>query len=973
MVGRGEELRALQAAVGLARGRVPTAVLVEGEAGIGKSRLLGAAIAAATSSEDLVITGHGVAMSGGELPFGVAADALRDLIRKVGLDGLREVAPSAVETLALLVPEASTRRQTALQRHSLFDAFAQLVDALTRDRLVWLVLEDLHWSDTSTRDLLAFLLRVSGPVRLLVTATLRDRERKADRDLGRFVVEFARDPRVRLLKLGPLSRDDVARQVASLLRKPVDPALLDRVVRLAHGVPFLTEELVLGGLAASGPLPGSATSLMLDRLTELSTSASTVVRAGSVATGHVWHTRLARVCGFEEREMADACAEAVAEQVLEVDETGLGYRFRHALLREAVVDSLLPAERLHWHRRWASELESDVASHDRAFASIAAAHHWEATGEAERAFEATMHAVATARSLCAPGELAASLRRLLRLWDQVGDEAPRTAEERDLILDETIDALIQADDWPTGLGVIDGELARPFSEADHLRRTALRVRRRWFLQQLGRAERTDPEALARLVEQLRNAPPGPLLVEALIRLGFDLVVSDPQTATQVHLRAVEVATALRSPRKEFWAKAAMAMHLFLVGRAEEAVRSPVELLPSVRARFPAEASQFEADRAWWLCCLGRHPEAEETAQRALNTLGTPEQARRTWAVATGHLCASWLATGRWDEAAARLAGTRDLGISGTRGAVLRALAGILASYRGETKSAEQAAIAAQSLLPTDEASAWPAIRTWVRWLRMEVAAAHDDVTALRTLVAPLCQMPGLETASDVAWRPLLLAARVEADLACRRLGRHGGARSQSGEADREGHMVRLEAAACRLHRYGPIGTAWAAQFDAECSRFRGSVDPEGWLDLSRRWERVGHLPDQAWALFRAGECYVLSGDKRSAVDALRRAGDTADRLGASLLLAGVTDLVRESRIDLGGSGHSGPRPRALALTNREIEVLTLVASGRSNEEIARDLFISPKTASVHVSHILAKLGARTRTEAAVTAHRLRLV
>jgi DNA-binding CsgD family transcriptional regulator len=186
-------------------------------------------------------------------------------------------------------------------------------------------------------------------------------------------------------------------------------------------------------------------------------------------------------------------------------------------------------------------------------------------------------------------------------------------------------------------------------------------------------------------------------------------------------------------------------------------------------------------------------------------------------------------------------------------------------------------------------------------------------------------------------------------------------------------MVRLEAAAGRLHRYGPIGTAWAAQFDAECSRFRGSVDPEGWLDLSRRWERVGHLPDQAWALFRAGECYVLSGDKRSAVDALRRAGDTADRLGASLLLAGVTDLVRESRIDLGGSGHSGPRPRALALTNREIEVLTLVASGRSNEEIARDLFISPKTASVHVSHILAKLGARTRTEAAVTAHRLRLV
>jgi DNA-binding CsgD family transcriptional regulator len=186
-------------------------------------------------------------------------------------------------------------------------------------------------------------------------------------------------------------------------------------------------------------------------------------------------------------------------------------------------------------------------------------------------------------------------------------------------------------------------------------------------------------------------------------------------------------------------------------------------------------------------------------------------------------------------------------------------------------------------------------------------------------------------------------------------------------------MVRLEAAAGRLHRHGPVGAAWAAQFDAERARFRGAVDPEGWLAIARQWEQVGHLPDEAWALFRAGESYVVAGDKRSAVEALRRAGDTAERLGASPLLASVTDLVRESRIDLGGSVHPGPRPRALALTDREIEVLTLLASGRSNDEIARELFISPKTASVHVSHILAKLNARSRTEAAVTAHRLRLV
>jgi DNA-binding CsgD family transcriptional regulator len=416
------------------------------------------------------------------------------------------------------------------------------------------------------------------------------------------------------------------------------------------------------------------------------------------------------------------------------------------------------------------------------------------------------------------------------------------------------------------------------------------------------------------------------------------------------------------------------MHLFIVGRAEEAVRSPVGMLPVARAEFPAEASQFEADLAWWLCCLGRYPEAEETAQRALSTLGQPEQARRTWAVATAHLCSCWVATGRWDEAATRLASTRDLGITGTRGAVLHALAGILAGYRGSTKPAGEAASAAQALLPTDETTAWPAIRVWVGWLRMELAAARDDVSTLRSLETALCRLPGLETASDVAWRPLLLAARVEADLASRRLGRHGGARSRSGDRAGEAAMARLEEAAARLHRYGPVGAAWAAHFDAECSRFRGGADDaETWLEVSRLWDRIGHRPDQAWALYRAGEGFVVAGDKRSAVEALRRAGDTADRLGAAPLLAGVTDLVRESRVDLGGSAQPGPRPRALALTNREIEVLTLLASGSSNEEIARELFISPKTASVHVSHILAKLDARTRTEAAVTAHRLRLV
>jgi DNA-binding CsgD family transcriptional regulator len=997
MVGRHAELATLKEAVHLARAHTPTAVLLEGEAGIGKSRLVREAVAAGTTSADLVLTGHGVAMSGGGLPFGMAADVLRDLVRQLGPGGVRELSGPAARALAVLVPETATGtaprtvtgtaprtvtgHTTVLatgvrpleQRSSIFDAFVELVDAVCRVRLVWVVLEDVHWSDTSSRDLVAYLLRVAGPVGLVVTATLRDRERRTDPDLARWVLELARDPRVRLVRLGPLSREEVAHQVQSLLRQPVEPALLERALQLGQGVPFLTEELMLGGLQAAGPLPESATSLMLDRLQQLSAPAAALVRAGCVATGHLGHGRLARVCGFDDALMGAASAEAVAAQVLDVDETGTGYRFRHALLREAALHSLLPAERLHWHRRWALELEAATSAPDRALTCFALAHHWEGTGDAERAFEATTRAVAVARSLGAPSELAASLRRLLRLWDQVGDPVRPGAEDRDTVVDEAVDALIQADDWPGGLAVVDEELARPFSEADRVRRTALQVRRRWFLEQLGRPADSGPRDLAAVVETLRTAPPGPLVVEALIRLGFDLVVSDPRTARDAHVRAVEVATALDRPRKELWARSALSMHLFLTGRAEEAVRALGALLPSVRVGFPAEASLFEADCAWWLCCLGRYPEAEERAQSALSMLGRPEQARRTWAVATAHLCACWLATGRWDEAAARLAQTRELGITGTRGAVLHVLHGVLAGYRGGTKEAEEAAGAATSLLPEQEATVWPAIRAWVGWLRTEVAAAHDDVAAVREVVTPLCGMPGLETASDVAWRPLLLAARVAAALACRRRGRRGGARPTTGDTDGTAQVARLRAAADRLHRHGPVGSAWSAQLDAECARFGGGLDARAWLDAAQRWRDVGHPFDEAWALLRAGECHLAHDDRRAAQDVLRRAGETAERLGALPLLALVTDLVRGSRLDLGGPAGPGARPRALALTEREIEVLTLLASGRSNQEIATVLFISPKTASVHVSHILAKLDARSRTEAAATAHRLRLV
>ena len=174
-----------------------------------------------------------------------------------------------------------------------------------------------------------------------------------------------------------------------------------------------------------------------------------------------------------------------------------------------------------------------------------------------------------------------------------------------------------------------------------------------------------------------------------------------------------------------------------------------------------------------------------------------------------------------------------MGVTGTRGAVLDVLAGILACYRGDLSAAQQAAQAAQSRLPDREDRVWPAIRGWVRWLHAEIGAARDDSNEVRDQVSPLWEIPGLEIASDIMWRPLLVAARLEADLACHTLGRRGGGRPSTPSLAGEQHIERMRKVAARLHQSGDLGVSWMAQFDAECGRFAGAIGPRP-LDQGRR-------------------------------------------------------------------------------------------------------------------------------------------
>src|SRR5262249_31380596 len=173
--------------------------------------------------------------------------------------------------------------------------------------------------------------------------------------------------------------------------------------------------------------------------------------------------------------------------------------------------------------------------------------------------------------------------------------------------------------------------------------------------------------------------------------------------------------------------------------------------------------------------------------------------------------------------------------------------------------------------------------------------------------------------------------------------------------------------------------------EAEWTRVARPSDPDRWAEAANAWDELGCPWPAAYARWRLAEALLQRGappDQATAPLPRRGAGAPACELGARPLLAEVEWLARRARIELApepvavDAADGAAQPAApgdeLGLTPREREVLALVAEGRTNRQIAEALFISDKTASVHVSNILAKLGVTNRAEAAATVHRLGL-
>ena len=931
LVGREAELDRIAGAVVSARGGTSRCLLVTGEAGIGKSRLVAEAVG--SLGDALVLTGHAADMTTGEIPFGVVADTLRDLVRVAGVDVLL---PAERDALAPLLPGSAPRRQ--VERVQLLSTFLDLLERLARERLVVWVVEDLHWADSATRDLVGLAARTL-PAGLLIVATVRtddpERTPAADAALTSYVAGLARTPGCEVLPLSRLGTDAVLRQLRELLGSHPSAEVASRVERLSDGIPFVVEELVA---AAGRPELTTAAAVAAGRLGSLSPETRRLVEAAAVGDGHLRISLLEQVLDVTPEELDAALVEALRAGILTTDHERDAVAFRHTLLREATGRETGPGARRSWHRRWAEVLEDNPGVLAADPALLAIAEHWHQARDVRRALAATVAALPAAERVCRPDEEVALWIRVLRSFAELAD-APEVAGMslrevygRSMIVAHTSTLL---GEWFAAMPV---HLLAPAEQRYFALEDEVHPK--------GEGNDSPDDVVAAVADLVEDDPVDPLSVAMWASLGASLK-QDIARGAALCDKARRGAATLGDVRAMILVENTDSYRAQITGDVEHAVRTTRAALDRLGdARFEGVFFLW-GNLVWCETILGRHREADEAATHALAQLSRPSLVVRVWEHLVENATFTWLLTGQWHRA--------------------RTLLEDSAPWWEDDVRSSNAHLALLDLAQHGVAD----IRRWHPYLRSLArsgapvctvrqvlalsAALSGDLAGMREELRPLWESDRVTLDDDQAWLTVLVAARAEADATA--------AQDDEDRGHALAHLTMIEDLAGRFRRYGSLGQVWPLDLAAQLDRFHGRDARPALRAALEGWERIGHVPDAAVTHLSLAEQEAGRGDREAARRHLAAGREIAERLEAQPLLARADALVERWGI--------GPRERRTdgVLTEREVEVLRLVAEGMTNGQIGVQLFMSPKTASVHVSHILAKLGAANRTEAAAAARR----
>lgn len=953
-IGRAAERAVLDEAWARAAAGEPQVVVVSGEAGVGKSRLVEQFAARASDGDARVLLGTCVAAGPEGLALAPFIGALRRLIRAVGVEDVTSVFPLG-EGIDQLLPELRGDREEpdAESRVPLVQGFGRFLERLGASGSVALIIEDLHAADPSTREMLRDLVRVLDAARVIVVLTYRTDDLYRGHPLRPFLAELQRGRSVQLMEVGRFSRAETEALIAGATTEDPAAAMVDRIFTRSGGNAFFAEQLVQAEVSGiAGGVQDSLRDLLLSRIEQLSGSAQHVVQLVAIGGSSLSHRVLAAAAAMPEDALLAALRAASDAHVLVSDDDGYG--FSHELLREVAADALLPGERLRIHHAYADVLERqpELVAPERHAALIA--YHWTGAGLPERALPALVRAATDAEALHAHAEQHQLLSAALDAWPHVRDPHVTRLE----LLDAATRAAWHAVENDHAQHLIDEALDEADRVADAHRVAALLAIRGKILLRGGEA---GALAVAREAERLAGAEPTATRARVLEVLASALASQgDIEEARGVGFEAVRLAVDIKDEELEVAARGTLGLVLGHLGEHHRAVAEMTtarELAESRRDLRGATRSCVNLSLELWT--HGRYDEAIPVGEAGVQAARRSGSAYAQGTYAATNLASALFAVGRWGEAEQVVADALAERPTGVYLAYPHLMLTEIAVARGDLPAAkEHHAVAVRSVDARfgHVEGSLPMVR-----LEAEIALMEHRVIDARRLVAGSLDRARVRgCAAAYAWPLLATGARVETR-----------ARAQGAPPADTGRIADVAAG---LPTTAPWWRATALQVAAELAPAEHATP--SWRDVLAAWASTADVHGTCYARLRAAEEAIAAHDRRHAQRWLRAVAEDAAAMGARPLLREAELLAAGSRIDLDevstGPPAMPPAVERLGLTRREVEVLVLLAEGASNRAIAGHLVIAEKTASVHVSRILAKLGLKNRTQVAIAAHRLGL-
>ncbi len=885
-VGRARELARLEHLLEQAVAGSAAGVLVAGDAGVGKTRLTTELLRHAHERGVVAVVGHCVDLGAGGLPYLPFAEALTAVARAGDVpdaDDAARAASAAVRSVAAERPVLyrvtgrieQSPADEAGERMPLYEAVLDSIHAVTDGVApMLLVLEDLHWADASTRDLLRFVLSRLSDERLLVVGTYRSDDLHRRHPLRPLLAELVRLPRVERVEVQPFDAFELRDYLSMLHGGQLPDGVVEDILSRSEGNAYYAEELLaaaddtLAGHRRRVALPEQLADVLLARLERLAPGVQQVARVASVAGRRVQDGLLRAAVGMPTVEVEEALREAVAHHVL-VPDGGDRYAFRHALLQEAIYGDLLPGERVRLHSTYARLLaeQGDGAS------AADLARHCMAALDLPGALAASVRAAEEALAVLAPSEALSHYDQALELWAAVPEAARPPGLDAVALTVRAASAAGSAGELDRAVALASEAVTLAAAGTDRMTEASARGRLAHHLYEDDRREECLAET-ARVRELLADAGPSPVrvwavAVEARIRARRGTL---EQTRALVE-PALEEARTLGLAAAEADLLISLALHESEAGDVDVAAERLARATRQARSGGdPAVGLRAVYNRAINRLDSGDLSGAERTLEEGLADAERAGLALTVYGVESlNMLLQALVLAGDWDKALATHARARMRVPAVQRDWLQVPTLPVLAA-----RDPAAALALGRHLTPLAEAEAWAS-----HLVMAPIADAHRWLGDGEAATATVRRIVALKAAGGDEWglgqlQALGIGLGALADAAAAGALRQDEATvarlRAEGEVFVEHARLVAQRGQPRLATLGPEGRAWLARGEAEWSRLQGKVDPDVW--------------ERSVTEFGFGQVYEVARSRRHLAEALLARGDRSGGGGAGPIGAG---------------------------------------------------------------------------------------